>query len=195
LIERYSLRQLACLLNCSEARIRQLVDLTKLPPEAERDLREGRMGVKRALKLVRDLRADEQRRRLIATDAASRQKLIEGGARLIVKWILQLLPETYAVQFLGIVEGEERGPAGEIFLKFMPKPYMNRPSADPMRIIRRCRPKYERPGFAPDLLNFCIAWWAAWGPRVMPDPQVRAAAVAAAERCLYSRIYVGGLAG
>jgi hypothetical protein len=193
--ERYSLRRLARVLDCSEARIRQLLDLAKLPPDAERDFCEGRIGVKKALRLVRGLRANDRYQRLTSTDETHRQKLIESGAALIVKWILQLLPETYALQFLGIVQGEERGPAGEIFLKLMPKPYMIRVNSDPMRVIRRCRPKYTRPEYGPYLLNYSVEWWAAWGPRVMPDPRIRGAAVAAAERCLYRRVYEGGLAG
>jgi len=149
----YSLRSLGRLLDCSEARIRQLVDLTKLPEEAARDWREGKIGVKKALRLVRGLRANDRYQRLTSTDQVRRQKLIESGAALIVKWILQLLPETYALQFLGIVQGEERGPASEIFLKLMPKPYMIRLNSDPMRVIRRCRRPSTRD---PNLLPTCL---------------------------------------
>src|SRR5713101_6572405 len=115
----------------SEARIRQLLDLAKLSPDAERDFCEGRIGVKRALKLVRESRAIDQRQRLISADPASRQELIERGASLIVRWILRLLPEVYALQFLGIVKGEEFGPVGEVFLKLTPKPCTIRLSANP----------------------------------------------------------------
>jgi hypothetical protein len=169
--------------------------VAKPPAEAERDWREGTIGVKKALKLVRGLRANDRSQRLTSTDEKQRQNLIESGAALIVKWILQLLPETYARQFLGIVHGEERGPAGEIFLRLTPKPHMIRLAADPMRVISRCRPKYSRPEFAPELLNYCIDWWATWGPQVMPDPLVRAGAVASAERWMHRRIYERGLAG
>jgi hypothetical protein len=122
LIERYSERSLARLVKCSEARVRQLVDLTKLSPEAERDLRERRIGVKKALTLVRKARDIEQRRRLISTDPASRQKLIDRGASLIIDWILGLFSEAYAIQFLGIIKSEEYGPDREIFLRSAPKP-------------------------------------------------------------------------
>jgi hypothetical protein len=151
--------------------------------------------VKRALKLARDLRDVERRRRLISTDPTSRQKLIDRGAGLIIKWILGLFPETHAAQFLRIVAGEEYGPAGEVFLRLRPKPHTIRFPSYPLRVIRRCKPKCTIPEFGPYRLNPCIEWWAAWGPRAIPDPHLRSAAIALAERRLNARIYWGRLAG
>jgi hypothetical protein len=42
-----------------------------------------------------------------------RQKLIDSGAGLIIKWALAFLPESYRAQFLRMVAAEEYGPARE----------------------------------------------------------------------------------
>jgi hypothetical protein len=141
-IDRYSMRALARRLNCSECRIRQMLDLAKLSPDAQKDLCEGKIGVKRALKLARQLRMAERRRGIISADAVKRQESIERGACLISKWILVSFRETHAIQFLELVFGEENGPAGKVFARLRPQPHTIRLDADPVRLIQRWKPKY-----------------------------------------------------
>jgi hypothetical protein len=97
-----------------------MLDLAKLPSDAENGFREGKIGVKRALKVARQLRMAERSRRILSADAPKQKELIERGACLISKWILACFRETHAVQFLELIFGEEKGPVGEVFIKVMP---------------------------------------------------------------------------
>ena len=196
--EDVSRRAIAKVVGCSEAWIRQLLDLQNLTAEEKQAMRKGSLGVVEALRRIRrrrlvqpqpqpakdptvDLHVDpkavslttqqEQRPRI---PARSPEPTEEEKAKLVVLLVQAFVEWILSLGIRGallanLFQEFRGGPRGfNLLAPAKSQPWEVSLGSDPRAVIERCRPEGEIPTDAGAFLTYCVRWIARWSPQLMP---------------------------
>ena len=167
-----------------------LVQLANLPEDMKQQIREGKLGRKKALKMAEALKraAGKPQPPLTPAEFQAQVKALES---LIVEWLLkaELNPDDQVSFFTQVWQGlADTGCLKEQFDREAPEPHAIRPVKHPWDVIKRTEPVGPPPKWTWEVINHLVLWFARWAPRVMPDRRVLIDAVYSAQgRIWYTR--------
>jgi hypothetical protein len=169
----YSRRALARALGCSEALVRQLLEMEDLNEEEKQALQKGSLSVRRALHRVKGRENLERLPQLKEAEPESTVQIepIVGAFKI---WIEGL--QLYGVQLKNLFDELRCGPAGLLHNGLPPEALICGQTIlgmTPAQVIAASRPPGVIPVYAPYLINFAYVWHARWSRQLMPDPELR----------------------
>ena len=163
--------------------VRDLVQLANLPEDMKQQIREGKLGRKKALKMAEALKnaASKPQPPLTPAEFQAQAKALDS---LIVDWLLkaELTPDDQVSFFAQVWQGlTVTGCLQELFKQEAPEPHAIRSVKDPWGVIKRTEPVGPPPRWTWEVINHLILWFARWAPRAMPDRRALIEAVYSAQ--------------
>ena len=185
-----SLHELGRRLGRNPKLVRDLVQLANLPEDKKQQIREGKLGRKKALKMATAMKSAAGQPPPSLTTAEVEEQA-KPFVSLIVDWLLraELTYDDRENFFTQVCQGLAlNGVLKELFKQEAPTPQAIRSINDPWGVIKRTEPHDPELRYSWEVINHLVLWFARWAQRVMPNKRVLIeAAYAAQQRILHIR--------
>lgn len=186
-----SLHELGRRLGCDPKLVCDLVQLANLPEDKKQQIREGKLGRKKALKMARAMKSAAAQPRPPMTPAELEEQA-KPLASLIVDWLLraELTYDDRELFFTQVWQClASNGLLKGLFDQEAPTPQAIRSIKDPWGVIKRTKPADPGATHTWEVINHLVLWFARWSQRVMSNKLVLQEAVFSAQQRIRSTRY------